>query len=960
MNRFYWVIFFVALFTALRAQEPRFLQHDIGDANVGIPINRMLQDHQCMLWLGTDSGLARYDGNVWRQITLDSSLLSIEVTSLMEDQGGKIWIGTLTGRIFCLDATRKMQEFEVEEGHPSKPVTSIVEDHQGQIWFATYGEGVYVYTGSRMYNFGIDDGLSGNDIYSMTSTAAGVWLGTDDGINICNFQNERKQIRSLGLNDGLPDQIITTLKADRYGNVWIGTFENGIVYFDATLNKVLRPFENEELGEVTAFGIFDETELWVGTRTAGLWRYNPDSKFIRRLVNYQSLHSGEITDIISDVEGNIWVSLNEGVLISAFRPFESLLSDVGEIQTLFCDHKDQLWIGTKNGLYRIEENTNLLSKTIRVAPGYDFNITNIQEDKFNNLWIGTLDRGLFIYNPSTSIIKQIQSKELAGNTILSMGVTKKEIWLATLEGVNSYPREKNILNERNPSFNLIRNPWQSNLHFVYQVFVDSRDRIWFATDGNGVFCIDGDNVTQHQGKDSLLLRKVYSICQDHNGHLWFNTPDIGLVEFDGQHYKPLDISEGLGNMNIASIANTGNGDIIIAHHRGIDLMEPERRHFMYYTDEVGVKEIDPGLNSIARDSDGHIYLSGRNIIIKYYSTKNKLSIHPRTQLTQVSVFEQPVDFTIQHKFSHDENYISFDYVGLWYSSPKSVKYLYKLEGYDRQWKESKDNVASYSSLPPGSYTFSVKASENKFFLDEPITSYSFDIARPFWKKYWFIVSMILLSAGIFYWVIRSRDKKLQRQAVLKKDMIESQLQALKAQINPHFLFNSFNTLITIIDENTQQPTIAIEYVEKLSDFFRSILQYREHESITLEEEWELVQTFGYLLKKRYGSNLRLHMPTPAGDAYILPLTLQMLVENAVKHNVITENRPLDVYITIDEDGYVTVKNNLQPKAKLEPSTQFGLQSIIKRYNLLSNKKVVIEKDNLSFKVRIPILKKPEE
>jgi LytS/YehU family sensor histidine kinase len=183
------------------------------------------------------------------------------------------------------------------------------------------------------------------------------------------------------------------------------------------------------------------------------------------------------------------------------------------------------------------------------------------------------------------------------------------------------------------------------------------------------------------------------------------------------------------------------------------------------------------------------------------------------------------------------------------------------------------------------------------------------------------------------------------------------LQALKAQINPHFLFNSFNTLITIIDENALKPEIAIEYVEKLSDFFRSILQYREQETISLEEEFELVQTFGYLLTKRYGTNLILHFDAAPKDAFILPLTLQMLVENAVKHNVIAENRPLDVYITIDDDQYITVKNNLQPKSSAEPSTQFGLQSIVRRYQLMSERKVIIEKDRDTFRVRIPIIKK---
>ncbi len=950
---------FLLFLTPGIAQEPRFIQHDIGDANAGIPINTLIQDHQCMIWLGSDRGLSRYDGNALHPIALGDPDTSIIITALFEDKTNRLWVGAASGSIYYLDQARKAHYFEVNEGHPKKAITSIVQDPTGNIWFATYGEGAYVFTGTRLFNIDTDDGLSGQDIYDMVCTPQGeVWMGTDDGISICTFENEIKQIKNLGLKDGLPDQIITALQQDVEGNVWIGTFENGIGFFNAATQKVVKPFELGQPDEITSFTIFDKEEIWIGTRSSGVWRHSSDLPFPRRLESLRNFKQVEVTDLFSDVEGNTWVVTEEGILLSAFRPFESIEANIPDIQTLFCDHKDQLWIGTKRGLYRIEQFPMALSKTIRMVPNVDLNIMSIIEDEYHSLWIGTLDNGLYVFDPVSMRLKHFGSIiKTGGSTIMSMASATDRIWIATLEGVVSYPVEKNILKEHHPSFELLENPWQSNLHFVYQVFVDSKDRPWFATDGNGVFCLDGKKVMHHTGGDSINMKKVYSICEDHSGHLWFNTPDLGLIEYDGKSYKLLGLTDGLGNPNLASIITTGTGDILITHHRGLDLMEPDRRHFMYYRDEIGIKDMEPGLNSIARDSRGNVYSSGRTTILKYTSTQEKLSIHPRTQLTEVSVFDKPVDFANIHRFSYSQNYISFSYVGLWYTSPSSVKYLYKLEEYDRQWKESKDNVASYSSLPPGNYTFSVKASENNFFLDEPIASYSFSIAKPFWQQIWFIGMIVLASAAGIYWLVKSREKRFGRQALLKKEMIESQLSALKAQINPHFLFNSFNTLITIIDENSMKPQVAIEYVEKLADFYRSILQYREQESISLEEEWELVQNFIYLLEKRYGSNLRLHMKPPPQDAYIIPLTLQMLVENAVKHNVISEKYPLDLHITVDDDQYVTVKNKLQAKTRTEPSTQFGLQSIIKRYQVLSERKVIIEKENGFFKVRIPIIKK---
>ncbi|MCB9040652.1 MAG: histidine kinase [Lewinellaceae bacterium] len=153
---------------------------------------------------------------------------------------------------------------------------------------------------------------------------------------------------------------------------------------------------------------------------------------------------------------------------------------------------------------------------------------------------------------------------------------------------------------------------------------------------------------------------------------------------------------------------------------------------------------------------------------------------------------------------------------------------------------------------------------------------------------------------------------------------------MKSQINPHFLFNSFNTLITIIEEN---PEIAVEFVEKLSDFYRSILQYREMEVISLREEVVLVQNYAFLLKKRFGDSLSLTVHHNEEQAYIAPLTLQILVENAVKHNIISKSRPLNIEICAGGE-YITVRNNLQKKIAMELSTGFGLQSIVNRYALL--------------------------
>ncbi|HND89480.1 MAG TPA: histidine kinase, partial [Saprospiraceae bacterium] len=159
-------------------------------------------------------------------------------------------------------------------------------------------------------------------------------------------------------------------------------------------------------------------------------------------------------------------------------------------------------------------------------------------------------------------------------------------------------------------------------------------------------------------------------------------------------------------------------------------------------------------------------------------------------------------------------------------------------------------------------------------------------------------------------------------------------------------------LITIIEEN---PPMAVEYVEHLSDFYRMIMAYRERDFITVHEELTLVRSFDFLLKRRYERGFQLlNRIEPTQPGQLMPLTLQMLVENAVKHNIISEDKPLVVEIFAEGDGYVTVRNNIRRKMKPEPSTHFGLQSLIRRHQLLGDKPVLVEDNAAFFTVKVPL------
>jgi LytS/YehU family sensor histidine kinase len=210
--------------------------------------------------------------------------------------------------------------------------------------------------------------------------------------------------------------------------------------------------------------------------------------------------------------------------------------------------------------------------------------------------------------------------------------------------------------------------------------------------------------------------------------------------------------------------------------------------------------------------------------------------------------------------------------------------------------------------------------------------------------------MLVSWLGFSY--IMARIKRINKMHQLEKEKTMLQLHAIQAQVNPHFLFNSFNTLSSIIEENQKA---AVDYVDQLSGFFRGVLMHRDAEWIRLEEELEIVRNYTYILQKRYGKNLRIVENIGHTTGWIAPLSIQLLVENAIKHNVVSKEKPLTVTIDIDKN-WVKVSNPIQ--VKFQPSTEstgFGLSSLVARYEYLTKDKIEIKREQNIFTVKIPII-----
>ncbi|HEY3402167.1 MAG TPA: histidine kinase [Ohtaekwangia sp.] len=207
-----------------------------------------------------------------------------------------------------------------------------------------------------------------------------------------------------------------------------------------------------------------------------------------------------------------------------------------------------------------------------------------------------------------------------------------------------------------------------------------------------------------------------------------------------------------------------------------------------------------------------------------------------------------------------------------------------------------------------------------------------------------------INAIVFY-MNRSRKAQLEAER-FKKISAEAQFEALRNQINPHFLFNSFNVLSSLVYKD---PDTSATFIGQLSHVYRYLLNSQDKKIVLLQEEMEFIRAYLFLLAIRFGENMQVNIQNfDDRDLYLPPATLQMLIENAIKHNVVSRSRPLLISIGMEENSLV-ISNTLQPKEIKEPSTKVGLQNIISRYLFLTREPVIVKEENNCFMVRIPLL-----
>lgn len=760
------------------SQVPYFQQYYLLKKNEPVQTNAIFQDHDGYMWFGTNRGLFRFDGKRYRRYGLADSLPHESVTAIAQDAEGKIWTGHENGKLTFLEKGT-FHTFNPPEGSATAPVSDILFDKRGTLWFSTRNDGLYYFTRNRLYRLDETEGMPDLFVYDILQDSLGnVWAGTDGGIAVCTLQEEQMKIRVLDNKAGLVDNIVKKLALAEDQSILVGTEDAGIIRYDQSKGAFQPLFQQAwTLGAVTDF-VLKGTQVWISTSQAGLFMYDHQRAVLKEYSRKTGADLPTFSVMTKDREGNVWAGSRSGVVRTPGDILEFIKTPVADgdrnVMAVAIEPNGAIWFSTKDGLFKRSRTASgafMVEEQLTGAAYRNHRVISLFVDHEGQVWAGLYGEGVLRINPATGKVRHL-NKELRNGNVLHISGKDNVVWLATLGGSEKITVSGDRLDIKNYNS---QNGLSSD--FIYQVFIDSQNRVWFGTDGKGVDMLDATGF--HHLEKGLSSRVVYGFAEGTRQQIWVNTQGDGIYEWNGTSFAHVPAAGKLQfrEQEIHSFAADKAGNLVVLHDLGIDLYNPQQETMRYLSEEAGLESQVANLNAIARDQFGNI-LAGTDGGIIRYAPPAQTPPAPRVFIDAVKVYGKEVDLKRDPNLRYDDNNLTISFLGFWYDSPESVHFQYKMDNYDADWITTADDNVTYSQLPPGEYTLRLRAATATLAgTDEAVLH--FRISPPFWRTPLFYLASVVLFLLAGYVYIKYREKKLTEDKLLLEAKVEARTQEIQ-------------------------------------------------------------------------------------------------------------------------------------------------------------------------------------
>jgi hypothetical protein len=898
-------IIFLSFQATLCAQIPGLTQFTI---NNGLPSNTIydiIQDENGFIWFSTDYGISKFDGVTFKNFTINSGLPDNEILLLFKDTKNRVWMIGFNGNIGFIQNEKFYNTSNLhflKALNSTKFISDVFEDSKKNIWFFE----------------------SLNKIKKL------------DSLNrISTFNLEKLSLK----NNSNKFKISETKEGDI--RILVSTSN------EKNVNQILSTSIIKPKWEVINLDLYDEGTILSLRREIPEAFKNIDSvsmkisDIIFKSFNYTN--SANLLYKTLFINNSYFVTnLNDGViLINSKNKFQSkkILPFIRSSKS-FLDDENNIWIGSQsNGLF--------LFPNLKVQ-GIQFD--NLQRNDLHS--IAFYQDKLILGNEQGEIII-LNEETLQTTSLIKLDKNPMRIKQLVTYKNQLFALGNNSINLINPNFNIasIKNMFdvdfvKTNLKNFKSLSIKS-DEIYTAN-SNGVSKIN---------KTSLLAEKLWnqrstSICYIGNDSLWIGTTKGLYLQHKGAT-KKYDLGNQFNENTVYSIENTSKGLLIGSNAYGLGILKNgkfktisiengllsnyiksifvDKKNNIWLSTNLGLNRLKLDAENNLADlktytiSDGLYSNDVRACYVDknkaYVATSNGLNIidisneensiaPPRIHINEVLLNNINIEKTNNQTFDFNSNNIQFNFSGISFKSLGSITFKYRLLGLESDWVETKNNTVRYSSLPPNSYTFEVKAISKNDLESITPSLFSFKINPPIYKTWWFISISILALAIFIAYLFYRQNQKIKQQEKIKENISNLRYKALNAQMNPHFI----NNLLVNIEDLANKGEIeeVKNCLGKFGELVNLILQSTKSNLINLADEIEMAKLYLELQKLRFHKNSSYTINTEAippeelENILVPPMVLQPIIENAFKHGFKDENKRnhIDLNFKIENEEFL--------------------------------------------------------
>jgi len=899
----------------------------------GIPqsyISGLVQDKQGFIWIGTRDGLAKYDGRkfrIFRHINDNPSSISANIIkSLTIDEYDRLWIACEQGELDVLDTrTERITHFTSPDFHKLrdqfKSGNAIVLDQKHKYWILGRQGDLFIvdYEKKHAESYTVDKlipQLSQNHITGIGQFEKYIILVTDNALVYIDPDRTIKKTVLFNFKRGLYNP-----KRRWKDNSPLIRKNGEVIIVDEGRLIIYNP-QNQKF---TTFNL-PQTEYYI--RPSRLLDnqdnfyfgyegaiYKLDTSNTLSIWSEKSNNRLRAASLLLDRSGVMWVGTN-GYGIKQFDLYLNQMPQISYLKSFPEDVLQKLGLSRKSIDQSFIKGINPYFLRWTTDPAGRIWLAKSGADLVKRPNIGYVDHHKLII-PAWKV-SGANAGKLKGIDAITTSPSGK-LWAI------DYGFELINLDIDKATATIVTTvPHQSSsekLNDINGLTMTSEDDFWISSTLGIIHYQKSTGITKFFFGNKPERQLLTQLQDPSNPDLmWLGSYSSGLIRFNKRKssYRSYTIKNGLPNNTVYTIVPDNKGLLWCSSNTGIFSFNPVTERVQRYATQGELSLDEFNRFHFFKLPDGRMFFGGSEAYTQFDPEKMfEDAYEPHVALTDIRINNKPADFgdpgsTLDQSINsmrvlrlpYYKNFLSFEFAALEFNNPKKLRYRYKLTGLDKEWvMNGTDNTATYTTIPPGSYLLKINGSNTTGRWSNHIKTLSIIITPPFWKTWWFITGILLLAAALIYVIVRRRianiRKKDQEKMAFERETIELEAQALRSQMNPHFIFNCLNSIKALIQED--QKRTAVVYLTTFSKLIRTQLNNNKQE-ISLHEELETCKLYLQLEALRFGNKITYTFETDRNaDLHAVkvpPLIIQPFIENAIIHGILPREKGGEICISI--------------------------------------------------------------